>query len=159
MNITGQNLLHKFCDRFLQENRSSVFTRVAARPISNGSFWSRDNDEYNRTASNVFNNLHNLCSDAEFCVYLAYILFYRGLILRAVPVVFSGKCLLLESTVTIISHTRNALGRMGTSIRHSDFWNRWSIVFKASIDQSQVTLVHINDSRNHCDEGLYPIPL
>ena len=117
----------------------SVFIRVTATPISNGSFWSRDNDEYNRTASNVFNNLHNLCSDAEFCVYLAYILFYQGLILRAEPVVFSGKCLLLKQTVTIISHTTNTLGIMGTSIRHSDFWNRWSMVFEASMDQSQLS--------------------
>ena len=34
----------------------------------------------------------------------------------------------------------------------------WSMVFKATINQSQVhvTLVHPNDPKNHCAESLYP---
>ena len=35
----------------------------------------------------------------------------------------------------------------------------WSMVFKATINQSQATLVHPNGPRNRCAESLYPFPL
>ena len=35
----------------------------------------------------------------------------------------------------------------------------WSMVFKATIDQSQVTLLHSNEPRNHCAKKLVPISL
>ena len=61
--------------------------------------------------------------------------------------------------------TPETQGRMSTSFVCSDFWDRlggqadWSMVFKATIDQSQVTLLHPNESRNHCAESLHPFPL
>ena len=35
----------------------------------------------------------------------------------------------------------------------------WLMVFKATINQSQVMLVHSNNPTNCCAEGLYPLPL
>ena len=34
----------------------------------------------------------------------------------------------------------------------------WSMVFKATINQSQVTLAHPNDPRNRSAQSLYPFP-
>ena len=46
------------------------------------------------------------------------------------------------------------LGRLGwESVSHD-----WSIVIKATINQSQVTFVHPNDPGDRCAEILYPFP-
>ena len=64
--------------------------------------------------------------------------------------------------------TPETQGRMSTSFGCSDFWDRlggqamlWLVdgILKATIDQSQVTLLHPNESRNHCAESLHPFPL
>ena len=47
------------------------------------------------------------------------------------------------------------LGRLGWKSVSYD----WSMVFKATINQSQVTFVHPNDPGDRCAEILYPFPL
>ena len=48
-------------------------------------------------------------------------------------------------------HAYNISGQGRTSANYD-----WSMVFKATINQSQVTLVDPNDPRDRCAECLYP---
>lgn len=61
-----------------------------------------------------------------------------------------------------IPHFRNSMGRMGTSFGYNDLWDLLDGTlsgFKATINQSWVTLVHRNYPRNRWTESFYPFPL
>ena len=67
--------------------------------------------------------------------------------------------------------TSETLRRMSTSFGLSDIWDRafewtsdsygyeWLLVFKATISQSELTLVYLHCPKNLCAESLYPFLL
>ena len=58
----------------------------------------------------------------------------------------------VQAVATFISSIVSGIG--WTSVSYD-----WSMAFKATINQSLVTLAHPNDPTNHCAESLYLFPL